>query len=443
MIYYNLYNILRKKGDNNASNIHYIFNLLINITTTLLFIIYTSDMSEIIFSKKEYFIIAPLVCIISLIPIRLYSLVVCLVLHYILLHVFLGFDVLKVSTLYFRYIVTLILSNFFLFTIHTLIFNDSHMMEKSTLYSSYKQANIVVISYVMYVLFSKFKDLHLLRNYYLLAFNILIMGVCILLSYVTLLMSSQNLDFFVLPTVYTCIYFLVLTSLLLYNVFLHVIEKNAEYKIQLEANSLEQLYAIQIDKKLKALHAIRHDMKNHLLTIDAYANHDDCKSIHDYIRNCSDKLSITRPLDTGNNILSALLNAKQQLAFDLNLECDIKAGFIRLNISDYTITTLIGNLFDNAITAASKCDSGWIKCEIKQIEYYLKISIENNHCEKIRVKDGQFISTKPNKDVPHGIGIKNVKEAIKRSDGLIDISYTDDIFLVKILVPNDVSNLAS
>lgn len=43
---------------------------------------------------------------------------------------------------------------------------------------------------------------------------------------------------------------------------------------------------------------------------------------------------------------------------------------------------MLGNILDNAITAASKLDNGYINLAIKQADTYLAIHCENNHHEK-------------------------------------------------------------
>ena len=58
------------------------------------------------------------------------------------------------------------------------------------------------------------------------------------------------------------------------------------------------------------------------------------------------------------------------------------------------------------------------------------------HCEKIKEKNGEFATTKKDKNLLHGIGIKNVRKVVSDLNGQIDISYTDDTFHVGILLPN-------
>lgn len=61
---------------------------------------------------------------------------------------------------------------------------------------------------------------------------------------------------------------------------------------------------------------------------------------------------------------------------------------------------------------------------------------DNCHCEKIKEKNGEFATTKKDKNLLHGIGIKNVRKVVSDLNGQIDICYTDDTFHVNILLPN-------
>ena len=130
------------------------------------------------------------------------------------------------------------------------------------------------------------------------------------------------------------------------------------------------------------------------------------------------------------------VSEKKQQAGRLGISCDIDIQISHVAIDDFSITTIIGNLFDNAITAAQKCSSPWVRASLSQSGSYLELTIDNCHCEKIKEKNGEFATTKKDKNLLHGIGIKNVRKVVSDLNGQIDISYTDDTFHVGILLPN-------
>ena len=77
-----------------------------------------------------------------------------------------------------------------------------------------------------------------------------------------------------------------------------------------------------------------------------------------------------------------------------------------------------------------------MKVSLRQVDSSLIITIDNSHAENIREKSGICSSTKSDQPHLHGIGIKNVRKAVKGLNGQIEISYTEDVFHVGITLPN-------
>ena len=201
--------------------------------------------------------------------------------------------------------------------------------------------------------------------------------------------------------------------------------------LQMKINSLEAQY-----KEMLKSRKVVHDMKNHLIVIDGYASQHNDKKIHEYIHNISEDLSLTNAVDSGSHIVSALIAEKEDKAKLQNIRCEINISTPGINIDDFSITTIIGNLFDNAIKAAAECEHGWIRFSITQTGSYMNIVIENSYSGNIIENNGEFTSTKNDKVLPHGIGIKNVRKVVSNLNGHIDFSYASGYFSVKAELPN-------
>lgn len=199
---------------------------------------------------------------------------------------------------------------------------------------------------------------------------------------------------------------------------------------------MEKEYSVQIDDKLKQLHSLRHDMKNHLIILYGYAAKNETDHICAYINRIADDLSLTNTVDSGSHIVSALIAEKEKITKSQNIRCDINISTPDINIDDFSITTIIGNLFDNAIKAAAECEHGWIRFSITQTGSYMNIVIENSYSGNIIENNGEFTSTKSDKLLPHGIGIKNVRKVVSDLNGQIDFSYSNGCFSVKVEIPN-------
>lgn len=320
--------------------------------------------------------------------------------------------------------------------VHSLIFNDFRIISTSSLYETYKIITTLFLSYVFYVLYTNYKKNRRFHTRYHIYFNVVIFAVCLLLSYSTLYICRREPDSQTLPLLFTTLIILIILCISLYDKFLTLTEENAGYKIQAEINRLQKDYAVQAEETLKDLRSIRHDIKNHLIIIDGYARQKNFEKIREYIHKIYRRFSEIPLIQTPSVIVSAILNEKSELARQKGIPCKITCDFTHMSADDFSMTTILGNLLDNALTAASKCPGGWMNVSFRQVDSSLIITIDNSHAESISEKNGVFASTKSDQPHLHGIGIKNVRKAVKDLNGQIEVYYTDDVFHVGITLPN-------
>ena len=337
---------------------------------------------------------------------------------------------------FFEFVIFYFMTYIIIVIVYTLIFNDQDITIISQQYNTYKSAIINLLTYIIYALTSNLVQINITKSIYILFFNAVVISISVILGYTTLSLNLWDSGSTVLPVIFATIFVLIIICISLYNKFLSIIEENTNYRFKLELDKMEQAYSAQLDDKLNQLHSLRHDMKNHLIVIDGYASQHNDRKIHEYIHNISEDLSLTNAVDSGSHIVSALIAEKENKAKSQNIRCEINISTPGINIDDFSITTIIGNLFDNAIKAASECEHGWIRFSLTQTGSYMNIVIENSYFENIIENNGEFTSTKNDKVLPHGIGIKNVRKVVSNLNGQIDFSYANGYFSVKAELPN-------
>ena len=337
---------------------------------------------------------------------------------------------------FFEFVIFYFMTYIIIVIVYTLIFNDQDITIISQQYNTYKSAIINLLTYIIYALTSNLVQINITKSIYILFFNAVLISISVILGYTTLSLNLWDSGSTVLPVIFATIFVLIIICISLYNKFLSIIEENTNYRFKLELDKMEQAYSAQLDDKLNQLHSLRHDMKNHLIVIDGYASQHNDRKIHEYIHNISEDLSLTNAVDSGSHIVSALIAEKENKAKSQNIRCEINISTPGINIDDFSITTIIGNLFDNAIKAASECEHGWIRFSLTQTGSYMNIVIENSCSGNIIENNGEFTSTKNDKVLPHGIGIKNVRKVVSNLNGHIDFSYASGYFSVKAELPN-------
>lgn len=412
-------------------------DILCNFFDCLFFLRFSQNQLQQKISLKSKFIYFSVYFIYAFLPIQApYSVIICFLFDTLFLSSFLYPNFKKIILIFVKYdffsyaFLTLIL-----FT-HTFIFNDTDAISTSPLYQTYNSITVCFLLYVFYALYTNTKKMQDFHNHYQIYFNLIIVGISLMLSYVTLYVCIETPNSYVLPVIFATIALLIVIYISLYDKFLTLLTENTHYKIQSEIDRMKQEYATHIEENLKNLHSLRHDIKNHLIIIDGYASQQNYDNIHEYISRITQNFSGTSLIKTSSPLVSALLNAKYHSAQRQQIDCTIITDFPYVHIDDFSITTILGNLLDNAITAATKCSKGWIKVALQQSDSYLEITIDNNHMEHIQKKNGSFISTKTDKNLFHGIGIKNVRKVVHTLNGQIDISYSKNTFHVCILIPN-------
>lgn len=201
-----------------------------------------------------------------------------------------------------------------------------------------------------------------------------------------------------------------------------------------------QVYESQI-KLLRASEekvlAIKHDIKNHFLALEQLAEQNHCSQIKTYIHSLAPSIDLQKQIvSTGNPIIDGFLNMKlnEAITYGAQVETDVKISK-NLPIDLNHISIILGNLLDNALRALKNCrkDDKLLAVTMYQEPGKLFMKIRNVHSETI-CKFGSVFKTTKKRKQGHGIGLKNVQRVLDEYCGQMEIEYTDDIFIVKLVM---------
>jgi len=210
-------------------------------------------------------------------------------------------------------------------------------------------------------------------------------------------------------------------------------EKEEEYRLQ-------SFYLNNIQQLLDIYRAQRHDFNNHLSCIYGLVKLQDYNELKAYIENLTSEISDFNTLvNLKNPFLTSLLNIKVAKAksedIQINLSIDIEE---EIKIKPIDLSSVIGNLLDNAIEACKEVDKGerYIDVELFMRNGNLIIKISNTKVNKIDSSKllKEKYTTKDNSE-NHGYGLLNVKKIIDRYNGIIKIDEGDNLFKVSIAIP--------
>lgn len=184
----------------------------------------------------------------------------------------------------------------------------------------------------------------------------------------------------------------------------------------------------------KTTSKLRHDIKNHLITINSFLEKDKIGEAQAHIAEIMDvyqnRLEVVH---TGCPGVDGLLNSKLRSASDLGIKVNIKADFpTDFNFSPFDLTVILGNLIDNALQAVAVVEKNkFIDLRMKCTKGMLFIKISNPYKTAVKEERGKIITSKDDKE-NHGWGLKNVGEVLEKYNGTLDINADNNLFAVTV-----------
>ena len=227
-----------------------------------------------------------------------------------------------------------------------------------------------------------------------------------------------------------CIVLPVMILISVSNSRLRSLSANYEQQIYTQAEHYQNLAAANYE-----VQRFRHDFRNMSIAIKKLLSDGEQDAALKLLQKCTQSLEPS-PLsfDTGNGIADALFIEKQAKATPFNTSICFQ-GIIPANgLSPTDLCVILGNTLDNAIEACqnlsteepktirvtSNCNSG-----------FLFLTVRNPVAQNVTIQNNHIVTTKANKTL-HGFGLYSLHSVVKRYDGEVKLSSTDDCFTVDI-----------
>ncbi|MCI9440842.1 MAG: GHKL domain-containing protein [Ruminococcus sp.] len=203
---------------------------------------------------------------------------------------------------------------------------------------------------------------------------------------------------------------------------------------------LQKSYYEELEQNQAQIRKLRHDMNNHLSTIQALFRSGRQEEAEQYLQEIEGELAVRSRVFCKNSIINAILNAKYNLALEHHIDSFFHIDLDKLiGIDAISLCCLFSNTLDNAIEASVKIPDIKerhlsVKARVTENGYFT-YEISNAKKNAILEQKGRFKSDKADGG-PHGLGLSNVRETVEKYNGTLDISYTEDTFTVTVLIGN-------
>ncbi|AAO35541.1 sensor histidine kinase, putative virS [Clostridium tetani E88] len=194
-----------------------------------------------------------------------------------------------------------------------------------------------------------------------------------------------------------------------------------------------------LENRYDKTNGIIHDIKNHLICINALAKDGQSQRIIQYIKNINKDIRQLPGIPiTNNKMLDIIINDKIHLMGKHNINLNHEIQIVNLDfIENKDICTIMSNLLDNAIESCIKSIHKDILLKIHCFNNsFIVIKIINSCDEKPIIMKNNLITNKKEKAY-HGYGIKNIKKSLDKYSGNMTWNY-DELnkkFTIVIILP--------
>lgn len=205
--------------------------------------------------------------------------------------------------------------------------------------------------------------------------------------------------------------------------------ENAMIEKQLQA---QLSHYHQLEKSMLETRKIKHDMRNHLITMRHLMQEGHYDQVNQFIDALDVRIqSASSDIVTGNDIFDAILYEKFRLANENNIQIDFKGHLPSdIGIQAVDLCTIISNSIDNALEAClrlSPQDRRWISISSHVLHQQWLFEVKNASLP-VNIPIGGFPKSKKPGEKNHGLGLVNIRDSVQKYDGTFEIGYTGNAF---------------
>lgn len=294
-----------------------------------------------------------------------------------------------------------------------------------------------LLTYMMALLVERFKAVR--NNQQVSVFSWM---AAILIPLITLIMEIMLLEAKSVSQVQAIIsivlmFVLNITAFYLYDSLAESYAQKSRFALIEKENELYCKQCELMQTSTQELQAFRHDLNNQFVAMNELlikGKYDDLKVHLQTLSKLTGERSVYST--TGNVAVDGIINYKLQNAMinHIRVTADIAVPS-ELSIEIADIITILGNLFDNALSAIMQLPEEERSLSLKLVygQERLIISMSNPYKTDVRYENGEIVTTK--KDTRnHGFGIKNIEKVVEKYNGYMEITHDNQIFTTDLLL---------
>lgn len=201
-----------------------------------------------------------------------------------------------------------------------------------------------------------------------------------------------------------------------------------QVQVAQQSKSLNDLKELSLEMR-----KIRHDMTKYLdITSNLISSGKSEEALRYLEKIQTEKIDHTfHPITTSSDVINALLNTKFSYCKKHGIDFVYQITANVSTFSEMDLSVLLGNLLDNAIEAAEKCEQPFVRITICESKAYLVVIVTNSIGASVLKENPNFKTTKKDQ-LHHGLGLLTVKDIVEKYDGIFNIDEEGRNLLVDV-----------
>lgn len=208
-------------------------------------------------------------------------------------------------------------------------------------------------------------------------------------------------------------------------------------KDELLLQEMQERYYESLLEKEENTRRYRHDMANHLLCLNRFAEERNLASLQEYLGKMRLELQEIQEkcYDSGNRIFDIITNHYVE-TLPSNTEVKV-TGRVQIHMDDMKLCTIYGNLLQNAVEELKCCQSiATLDIRFEQGTDFCRISIRNSLSEaSLQKSEKQLLRTNKSDRKNHGLGLSNATRATEDLNGILELKKEEKSFLAVVTLP--------
>lgn len=264
---------------------------------------------------------------------------------------------------------------------------------------------------------------------------------------IMLALAYMNIDFdsnrYVQTLLMICSILIMIGNILIfyvYDEFAKSVEQLRNQEIVITKMEMEEKRYEQIEAVNQEHARVLHDIQHYIRAIGGLVAQNKEKELLEILSELNIKVKeIETKIYCPNKLLNTILNEKKKEANEKGIEMRvvIEPEFSVDQIENMDLIVIMGNLLENAMEAAQKCEQGYMNIYLssKNNGSFSIIQIVNNYIGEILIEDDKIKTIKKDSG-KHGFGIQNVSMAAEKYDGYLHNFYNNNVFTAVVILPN-------